>query len=399
MVNNLPKFKILLVDDREDNLLALEAILQSDNYSLVKANSGKEALSILLSDQDFHLILLDVLMPIMNGFETAELIYNREKLASIPIIFLTAIDIEDNIYKGYQSGAIDYISKPIKPDLLKAKVKAFVELSEKTRELVRQEQMLRIANKNLELEIAERKRSEATIKLLNESLQTRLEQVQSLDSFNYSISHDLMNPLSNITSLTGLLQNMPADKIDAEVLEIVNLIGTSSDRMAKLIKNLLHFSRQAHSEISKTEFNMKYLVNEVIQDNTFSVPIDKVEVIVHDMPTVQGDSTMLRQVWINLISNAIKYSQKKDMPRIEIGARQEQGKFVYFIKDNGAGFDMKNYNKLFGIFQRLHNENEFSGTGVGLALVKRIVEKHNGKIWAESDPGKGSNFYFTLNGT
>jgi light-regulated signal transduction histidine kinase (bacteriophytochrome) len=167
--------------------------------------------------------------------------------------------------------------------------------------------------------------------------------------------------------------------------------------MTKLIKSLLHFSRQAHSEISKTEFNMKDLVDEAVQDIAFSMPLGKTEVIVHDMPTVQGDNTMLKQVWINLISNAIKYSQKKDNPRIEIGARKEQSKFVYFIKDNGAGFDMKNYNKLFGIFQRLHSEKDFSGTGVGLALVKRIIEKHNGKIWAESDPGIGSNFYFTLN--
>jgi two-component system sensor histidine kinase/response regulator len=397
MENNTPKFKILLVDDRDENLLALEAILQNESYTLVKANTGKEALSILLRDQNFHLILLDVLMPVMNGFETAELIYNREKLANIPIIFLTAMDIEGNIYKGYQAGAVDYIRKPIMPDLLKVKVKAFVELSEKTRELVRHEEKLSMANQKLELEIAERKRSEEEIKLLNESLQIRLEQVQSLDSFNFSISHDLMTPLNSIIALSSLLQNMSATKSDSEILEIANQIMNSSERMTKLIKSLLHFSRQAHSEISKTEFNMKDLVNEAVQDIAFSTPLGKTEVIIHDMPTVQGDNTMLKQVWINLISNAVKYSQKKDNPCVEIGVSQEQNKMVYFIKDNGAGFDMKNYNKLFGIFQRLHSEKEFNGTGVGLALVKRIVEKHNGKIWAESDPGKGSNFYFTLN--
>jgi len=396
MMDNMPKFKILLVDDRNENILALEAILQNDNYSLVKANSGREALSILLRDQDFHLILLDVLMPAMNGFETAELIYNREKLANIPIIFLTAMDIEGNIYKGYQAGAVDYIHKPIKPDLLRVKVKAFVELSEKTRELVRHEEKLSMANQKLELEIAERRRSEAEIKLLNESLQMKLEHIQSLDSFNYSISHDLMSPLNSITALAGLLQNMSAGKTDNDVLEIANQIMNSSDRMAKLIKNLLHFSRQAHSEISRTEFNMKDLVNEALHDIAFSMSLDKTKIIIHDMPMVHGDNTMLKQVWINLISNAVKYSQKKDNPHIEIGVRQEQEGIVYFIKDNGAGFDMKNYNKLFGIFQRLHSEKEFNGTGVGLALVKRIVEKHSGKIWAESDPGNGSSFYFTL---
>ena len=383
-----------MVDDREENLLALETILQNENYALVKANSGKEALSILLNDVDFHLILLDVMMPVMNGFETAELIYSREKLVNIPVIFLTAMDIEGNIYKGYQAGAIDYIRKPIIPDLLKVKVKAFVELSEKTRALVRQEQELRIANEKLELEITERKLSEAKIKSLNEILQRRLEQVESLDSFNYSVSHDLISPLTSIIALTNLLKDMP---IDDEAIKLVNLITTSSDRMTKLIRDLLHFSRQACEEISSTEFSMRDLVNEVVQDVALSIPLDKTQVVIHDMPTVQGDNTMLKQVWTNLFSNAVKYSQKKENPRIEIGAKQEQDKFVYFIKDNGAGFDMKNYNKLFEIFQRLHSEKEFNGTGIGLAIVKRIVNKHNGKIWAESNPGNGSNFYFTLN--
>ncbi len=382
-----------MVDDRHENLLALETILQNENYTLVKANSGREALSVLLNDVDFHLILLDVIMPVMNGFETAELIYHRDKLVNIPIIFLTAMDIEGNIYKGYQSGAIDYISKPIIPELLKVKVKAFVELSEKTRELVRQEQMLRATNEKLELEITERKISEAKVKSLNESLQARLEQVEFLDSFNSSISHDLMSPLNSIIALTGLLQEM---QIDTEAREIVNFIMDSSDRMAKLIKDLLHFSRQAHEQISMTEFSMQELVQEAVHVISLGTPLDRTEVIVHDMPTVRGDSNMLKQVWVNLISNAVKYSQKKENPRVEIGVRDEQGAFVYFIKDNGAGFDMKNYNKLFEIFRRLHSEREFAGTGIGLAIVKRIIDKHDGKIWAESNPGEGSNFYFTL---
>lgn len=394
MANNLPKFKILMVDDRAENLLALETILQHDNYALVKANSGKEALSILLNDVDFHLILLDVVMPIMNGFETAELIYAREKLVNIPIIFLTAMDVEGNIYKGYQSGAIDYIRKPIIPELLKVKVKAFVELSEKTRELIQHEKQLRVANESLELEIAERKLSEAKIKSLNENLQKRLEQVEFLDSFNASISHDLISPLNSIIAVASLLQTMP---MEGEALDLVNLIMKSSDRMAKLIKDLLHFSRQAHEEISATTFSMRDLVHQAIDDIALSMPLDKTQVIIHDMPIVQGDNNMLKQVWINLISNAVKYSQKKESPRVEIGVAQEQGRQVYFIKDNGAGFDMKDYGKLFEIFRRLHSEKDFNGTGIGLAIVKRVVEKHNGKIWADSTPGQGSNFYFTLN--
>jgi two-component system sensor histidine kinase/response regulator len=277
------------------------------------------------------------------------------------------------------------------------KVKAFVELSEKNRELIRQEKKLRMANKKLELEIADRKVSEEKIKRLNFELETKLEQVQSLDSFNYSISHDLMSPLNSITALAGLLRRMPEGKIDDDVLEIVSHILKSSEQMAKLIKDLLIFSRQAHMDISKTEFSMKALVNEVVEDIGLSMALDKTEIVIHNLPDATGDNSMLKQVWTNLISNAVKYSQKKERPRVEIGSTSHEGKFVYYVKDNGAGFDMKDYGRLFRIFQRLHTEKEFNGTGVGLAVVKRIVDKHDGRIWAESSPGTGSNFYFTLN--
>lgn len=390
------QFKVLLVDDRDENLFALETILKDENYQLVKARSGKEALAHLLKDLDYHLIIMDVLMPGMNGFETAALIYNREKLKNIPIIFLTAMDIEGNIYKGYKAGAVDYISKPIIPELLKVKVRAFVELSEKNRELVRQEKKLRAANRKLEWEITERKLSEAKIKALNEDLAKKLEQLQSLDSFNYSISHDLMSPLNSITGLAGLLQTMYPEKFDKEVLEIVNHIIGSVDRMSKLIKDLLSFSRQANAEISKVDVSMKEIVQEVMHEIALTMPMTDTEIVIHDLPNAYCDNNMLKQVWTNLISNAIKYSQKKPEPKIEIGGIHQDEELLFFVKDNGAGFNMAHYNKLFSIFQRLHTENEFNGTGIGLAVVKRIIERHDGRIWAQSEVGKGSEFYFTL---
>ena len=271
------------------------------------------------------------------------------------------------------------------------------ELIEKTRELVRQEKKLRAANRKLEWEIGERKLSEAKVKALNEDLAKKLEQLQSLDSFNYSISHDLMSPLNSITGLAGLLQTMYPEKFDKEVLEIVNHIMGSVDRMSKLIKDLLTFSRQANAEITKTKVDMREMVNEVLQEISLTMPTADTQIVVYEhLPSAYGDVNMLKQVWTNLISNAIKYSQKKPDPKVEIGAIEDSGELVYFVKDNGAGFNMAHYNKLFSIFQRLHNESEFNGTGIGLAVVKRIIERHDGKIWAESEIGKGSDFYFTL---
>jgi two-component system, sensor histidine kinase and response regulator len=396
MIEKDSRFKVLLVDDRSENLFALETILQDENYNLVKASSGKEALSYLLKDLDFHLIIMDVMMPVMNGFETAELIYSRDKLSNIPIIFLTALDIEGNIYKGYKAGAIDYISKPIIPELLKVKVRAFVELSDKTRKLIKQEDSLRAANQKLEQEIIERKLSEQKVQALNADLARKLEEVQSLDSFNYSVSHDLMSPLNAIMSLSDLLQHMPPEKLSDDALEIVDHIIKSTHRMSKLIKDLLTFSRQINADITKTEFSMDVLVKEVVEDITLVNNGKTPEIVVEDLPRAYCDTSMMKQVWTNLISNAVKYSQKTERPRVEIGYRPENGKAIYFVKDNGAGFDMRNYNKLFGIFQRLHQESDFKGNGIGLAVVKRIIERHDGRIWAESAPGKGANFYFTL---
>ncbi|MFZ6009213.1 MAG: response regulator, partial [Bacteroidota bacterium] len=174
--------KILLVDDREDNLLSIETLLEPDGYKFVKANSGRQALKILLTEYDFAMILMDVKMPNLNGFETASLIYEREKLRHIPIIFITANNFGDeNVFKGYQSGAVDYIYKPINPDVLRAKVSVLIDLYRKNRQLIAQEQKLIAINKSLEMEIKERKSSEEKVKQLNRQL---LENIASLESAN-----------------------------------------------------------------------------------------------------------------------------------------------------------------------------------------------------------------------
>ena len=395
-MENSSDIKILLVDDREENLLALETILKNDEYQVVKARSGRQALQCLLDDQDFYLIIMDVVMPGMDGFETAEMIYGREKLKNIPIIFLTAMDIEENIYKGYKSGAVDYIRKPVVPDLLRAKVGAFVDLSIKNKRLIAQEEKLRAVNQELQREIMERKLSEKKVKALNKDLQEKLSELQSLDAFAYSVSHDLMSPLNNINGLTNLLIRQHSGQLNESGQKMLEMVLESTQKMSKLVKNLLLFSRQANAELKKAELDMNALVQVVLKEISAYKPLNGFKITVLELPSAQCDENMIRQVWINFISNAIKYSQKCESPEIEVGALMEGSTPIYYVKDNGAGFDMKDYDKLFGAFQRLHTEKEFEGTGIGLNIVKRIVERHGGRVWAESVLGQGATFFFTL---
>src|SRR5882724_818995 len=240
-----PDIKILVVDDREDNLFSIEAILEKDNYTIVKANSGRAALKILLSQHDFSLILMDVQMPDLNGLETATIIYERDKLKNIPIIFITAHDYdEDYIFKGYKMGGVDYIYKPINPNLLRVKVGVFVELYRKNHQLVQHEKKLLTANRALQKEIEERKASEEKVRFLNAQLvenNAHLKTVnEELDRFAYVASHDLQEPLRKIMVFSDkILMNENNDK---ETEKYFKKIITSSERMQLLINDLLSFS-------------------------------------------------------------------------------------------------------------------------------------------------------------
>src|SRR6478609_9443512 len=227
--------KILLVDDREDNLLSIETILEQDGYRFVKANSGSQALKILLAEYDFAMILMDVKMPNLNGFETATIIYQREKLRHIPIIFITANNYgEENIFKGYRTGAVDYIYKPINPELLRAKVGVFIDLYKKNHRLLAQEQRLVAINKSLENEIHERKISEEKVKELNRQLLENIARLESankeLDRFAFMASHDLQEPLRKIRMFSDRLSLKYKGTIDDEGLSFINRIQRAGER-------------------------------------------------------------------------------------------------------------------------------------------------------------------------
>src|SRR6187200_768577 len=261
--------KILVVDDRADNLISIEAILEKDNYSVVKANSGKAALKVLLTDHDFSLILMDVQMPELNGYETATIIYERDKLKNIPIVFITANNYdEDFMFKGYRMGGVDYIYKPINPELLRAKVAVFVELYSKNQQLMLQEKKLLAANEFLQKEIEERKASEERVRLLNEQLVANNESLkqmnEELDQFAYMASHDLQEPLRKI--------QMFSDKIigrkvhDEESEKYFSKIISASRRMQSLINNLLDFSRHSVSSSDFRKTDLAVLLKETMND-------------------------------------------------------------------------------------------------------------------------------------
>lgn len=217
-----------------------------------------------------------------------------------------------------------------------------------------------------------------------------------LEAFTYSVSHDLRAPLRSIDGYSKILQEDHGPKMDAEATRLLDIIRNNARRMGQLIDDLLDFSRLGRKELEKSTVNMEALVMHVWQELLAQEKGRKIEFKINHLSEVNGDARMMRQVWINLISNAIKYSKNKEFASIEIGSNIESNRIVYFIRDNGVGFDMKYADKLFGVFQRLHKMQEFEGTGVGLALVHRIVSRHGGKIWAEAHVNRGATFFFYI---
>lgn len=404
--------KILLVDDREDNLLSMETILEADGYKFVKASSGRQALKILLSEFDFALILMDVKMPNLNGFETASLIYEREKLKHIPIIFITANNYgEENIFKGYRTGAVDYIYKPINPELLRAKVSVFVELYRKNHQLLLQEQKLKAINKTLQNEIRERETSEEKVKELNRQLLKNIDRLESankeLDRFAFMASHDLQEPLRKILTFSDRLRGK-CTTLDTDSINYIDRIQKAAGRMQALIEDILTFSKLSVEEDTLVSSDLNELVKEVLSDIEGKVQEKKAEIQVNKLPSLPVNPNLIRPLFYNLITNALKYS-KKDVPpviriRSETGpnanftnGKEPQVKYCrIYVEDNGIGFEQEYAEQIFGMFKRLHPGTEFEGTGIGLALCKKIVEKHNGFISAKSKPNVGSTFIIAL---
>lgn len=252
---------------------------------------------------------------------------------------------------------------------------------------IRTEEGVYVKSRSTVMDNTERKKAQNRVMDLN----------QELEGFTYSVSHDLRAPLRSIIGYANILKEEYYDKMDEEARRITEVIIRNTARMGQLIDDLLDFSRLGRKSVSLSTINMKDTVENIVREQSAELKERKLAIKIHDLHPAQGDLAMIRQVWINLISNALKYSSKKEISKIEIGSYKEGVKKIYYVSDNGAGFDMKYSDKLFGVFQRLHKMNEFEGTGVGLALVKTIVKRHGGEVWAEGKLNEGAKFYFSLN--
>lgn len=366
------KPKILLVDDRIENLIALETVLQDMDVELIKVTSGNEALKQTLNHQ-FALALIDIQMPEMDGYELAGILREEEKTSSLPFIFISGVFTDNlNIFKGYDKGAFSFITKPFQPEILRNKVKLFIDNYQ-------HETLLKSLNKDLE-----EKNSE--LHDLN----------KELEAFTYSVSHDLRAPLRVINGYSNILIEDYFENADPEAQKLLKNINANSLKMSRMIDAFLSLSKTARKELVKTRVDMDALVQSVLDELKGSMDVSNVKWKIHKLSGCYGDQQLLRQVLVNLISNAVKYSSKKQEPEVEIDSEETAKDIRYWVKDNGSGFDMKYASKLFGVFQRLHSPAEFEGTGVGLAIIQRVIARHGGSVWAEGEEGVGATFGFAI---
>ena len=368
------KVNILLVDDNPGKLLTLETILTGLGQNLVKARSAQEALWQLMR-QEFAVLLLDVQMPDMDGFELAALIRGHQRYAHIPIIFISAVNrSEMHIFKGYALGAVDYLDTLI-PEVLRAKVAVFVDLFKKTAEV-------RQLNAELERRVEERT---GELRRSNEELQ----------QFAYVASHDLQEPLRMVTSYVQLLAQRYQGQLDSEAQEFIGYAVEGAQRMKALIDDLLAYSRVNIRERLVVPTDSGAVLQQTLQNLHIQIAESGATVTADPLPTVSTDRMQLGLLWQNLLSNALKF-RGQEPPRVHVSARRQGNEWVFSVRDNGIGMEPRHTERIFQMFQRLHTRQEYPGTGIGLAICKKIVERHGGRIWVESEPGQGTTFFFTL---
>lgn len=362
-LKNSDHFLVLLVDDRPENLIALEEILDKPGRSFIKANSGNEALKLALKHEDIGLVLLDVQMPDMDGFEVARMLKLNKKTQHLSVIFVTAISKEEQfVLKGFEEGAVDYLQKPLDINITRAKVNVF--------------ERLYFAQQKLKNSLLE-------VEMVN----------KQLERFVFIVSHDLKSPIATIAMLADMMQKDEVVKNEPELLENTSIIYNAANKLTGMIESILDYSRKSLSEQTVEEVDSYKLVNDIIQ--MLLLP-QRVKVFIDEnLPKLKTRKIKLQQVFQNLITNAIKYNNKPN-PEIRIGIHQVNNEFYeFYVKDNGQGISKQDHSKIFKLFETTENKSSGeSSTGVGLNLLKMLVEEQGGKIRVESSPEIGSTFFF-----
>ena len=363
------KAKILVVDDEVAHMRALCDTLRDHGFETVGLASARVALETV-KETKFDLLLSDLMMPEMDGIALLQGATKTDP--DLVGIIMTGEGTIATAVAAMKSGALDYILKPFK-------LSAILPVLERALTV----RNLRLENARLEREVRER-----TVALESAN--------HELEAFSYSVSHDLRAPLRHITGFAQILHQSVGASISEEDRHVLERILTSADRMSRLIADLLAFSRTSRAELHRGRVNLQELIESVVAEIQPETAGRNIIWKQGALPEVMADSSLLRQVVSNLLMNAVKYSRPRDPAEIEIGCLPDAKETVIFVRDNGVGFDMSFADRLFGVFQRLHSDQEFEGTGVGLANVRRIIARHSGRTWAESRLGEGATFYFSL---
>jgi two-component system sensor histidine kinase/response regulator len=381
-MSSAPLARLLIVDDERNLVTALCRTLEAEGYSTTGVASGLEALNALrgaMADDatKFEVLITDLMMPFMDGIALLREAHGIDR--DLVSIVMTGHGTIDSAVDAMKGGALDYILKPFNlsvaiPVLLRALA---------VRRLRRENAALQqqVANRTAELETANRELQGAN---------------KELEAFAYSVSHDLRQPLNHIIGFSEFLISEKPGMLNEKQREFLGDIYNGGTRLLRLTEDLLEFSRLSQQALKKQAVNIEGLVWEILRAMQAEEPQRNVELHVGPLPAALADPSLLRQALVNVLANAFKFTRRASSPRIEVTGKLLSGKTIYRISDNGAGFDMADAPRLFSIFQRLHSDGEFEGTGVGLSIVQRIIERHGGTVSAKAAVGKGAAFTLAL---
>ncbi len=407
--------RVLLVEDSPTQAAELHLILDSEGFEVEIAPDAEAALRRLRA-VPFDLVVSDIVMPGMSGYELCRAVKSSPETRDLPVILLTTLSNPMDVIQGLESGADNFVTKPYEPAYIVDRVKTILEnhrlrasgrlrvgvdvlfLGKKFTITSDKEQILDLLIGTFEDTVRKNRELEGSQARLAAALAQLEVAHKELEAFSYSVSHDLRAPLRGIDGFSQALLTDYADDLDERGLDYLSRIRHATQRMGELIDDLLSLSFVARAELHRGDVNLSHVARTVLAELRMAHPERAVEATIDDGLTCNGDRRLLTIVLENLVGNAWKFTGKIAGPRIEIGADEAPGGTIYWVRDNGAGFDPKYAAKLFVPFQRLHSADECPGTGIGLAIVRRVVDRHGGRVWAEGDVGTGATFYFTLPG-